>query len=101
MYLSCDLGAGPEKVMVLTCDGRSLVGSLLACDQLANMVLSQTVERIIRPRDDPEASREISHGLYLIRGDTVAVVGLIDEALDATIHWSEVRGEVIGGVTHS
>ena len=101
MYLLLDFGGTLEKVMVLTCDGRSLVGSLLACDQLTNMVLSHTVERIIRPRDDPEASREISHGLYLIRGDTVAVVGLVDEALDATIHWNEVRGEVIGAVTHS
>ncbi|KAI9886551.1 MAG: hypothetical protein M1823_001663 [Watsoniomyces obsoletus] len=78
-----------KKVMVLTSDGRSLVGTLLSCDQLTNMVLSNTIERIIRPYDDPEKSREVEHGLYLLRGDTVAIVGLVDEELDARINWSE------------
>ncbi len=87
--------------MVLTSDGRSLVGTLLSCDQLTNMVLQNTVERIIRPHGDPEESKEVDHGLYLLRGDTVAVVGLVNEEVDATINWSEVRGAVVGGVKHS
>ncbi|KAI9790519.1 MAG: hypothetical protein M1816_005026 [Peltula sp. TS41687] len=90
-----------KQVLVLTSDGRTLIGQLLSCDQLTNLVLAQTVERIIRPADDPEESREIEHGLYLIRGDNVAVVGLVDKELDGTIKWSEVRGNVIGGVKHS
>lgn len=85
----------------MTSDGRTLTGQLLSCDQLTNLVLSQTVERIIRPPDDPEESREVDHGLYLIRGDNVAVVGLVDEELDGNINWPEVRGSVIGGVKHS
>ncbi|KAI9828603.1 MAG: hypothetical protein M1826_005985 [Phylliscum demangeonii] len=89
-----------KRVLVMTSDGRSLTGLLLSCDQLTNLVLSQTVERIIRPPDDPEESREVEHGLYLIRGDNVAVVGLVDEELDKTIDWSKVRGHVIGGVKH-
>ncbi len=64
-------------------------------------VLSQTTERIIRPPDDPEPSSEVSHGLYLIRGDNVVVVGLVDEELDDSINWLEVRGAVVGGVKHS
>lgn len=87
--------------MVLTSDGRSLIGLLLSCDQTTNLVLSQTVERIIRPTDDPEESKEIEHGLYLIRGDNVAIVGLVDEEIDKSINWGQVRGEVIGGVKHS
>jgi U6 snRNA-associated Sm-like protein LSm8 len=39
--------------------------------------------------------------LYLIRGDNVALVGLVDEELDESINWEEVRGAVIGGVKHS
>ena len=74
---------------------------LLSCDQLTNLVLSQTIERIIRPHDDPEESREVEHGLYLIRGDNVAVVGLVEEKLDDDINWAAVRGDVIGGVKHS
>jgi U6 snRNA-associated Sm-like protein LSm8 len=37
----------------------------------------------------------------LIRGDNVAIVGLVDEELDERINWEEVRGAVIGGVKHS
>ncbi|KAI9767202.1 MAG: hypothetical protein M1840_005802 [Geoglossum simile] len=90
-----------KKVLVLTSDGRTLTGTLLSCDQLTNLVLNRTVERIIRPHDDPEPSSEVAHGLYLIRGDNVAVCGLVDEELDQSIDWEKVRGEVIGVVKHS
>lgn len=92
--------AFPEKILVITADGRTLVGTLLSCDQLTNIVLSETVERIIRPQDDPEPSSEVSHGLYLVRGDNITICGLIDEDLDNSINWTEVRGEVIGGTKH-
>ena len=102
----------------MTSDSRTLVGMLLSCDQMTNLVdcsalnshngnaesdqvLSQTTERIIRPPDDPEPSSEVAHGLYLIRGDNVVVVGLVDEELDDSINWLEVRGAVVGGVKHS
>ncbi|KAK0104675.1 hypothetical protein ONS95_004949 [Cadophora gregata] len=90
-----------KKVLVLTSDSRTLVGTLLSCDQMTNLVLSQTIERIIRPPDDPEPSSEVPHGLYLIRGDNVAVVGLVNEELDDSIDWLQVRGAVVGGVKHS
>jgi U6 snRNA-associated Sm-like protein LSm8 len=64
-------------------------------------VLNHTIERIIRPVDDPEPSSEVAHGLYLIRGDNVAVCGLVDEELDQSIDWEKVMGEVIGQVKHS
>jgi U6 snRNA-associated Sm-like protein LSm8 len=68
---------------------------------MKSQVLSQTIERVIRTPDDPEPSSEVPHGLYLIRGDNVAVVGLVDEQLDEDINWSDVKGSVIGGVKHS
>jgi len=68
---------------------------------MTNLVLSQTTERIIRPLDDDEPSSEVSHGLYLIRGDNVTVVGLVDEEVDEKIDWTQVRGAVVGGVKHS
>jgi U6 snRNA-associated Sm-like protein LSm8 len=86
-----------KKVLVLTVDGRTLLGILLSTDQLTNLVLSQTVERIIRTPDDPEPSSEIEHGLYLIRGDNVVVCGEVDEAVDTDIDWSKVKGDVIKG----
>ena len=85
---------------MITTDGRSLVGKLLSCDQVTNVVLGETVERILRPLDDDEPSMEVSHGLYLIRGEHVAICGLVDEERDASIDWSRVNGSVIGGVKH-
>ena len=64
-------------------------------------VLSQTIERVILTPEDAEPSSEVPLGLYLIRGDNVAVVGLVDEQLDGDIDWSQVKGSVIGGVKHS
>lgn len=58
------------------------------------------MERVIRPADDPEASSETEHGLYMIRGDNVVVCGLVDEEMDASIDWTKVRGEVIGSTKH-
>jgi U6 snRNA-associated Sm-like protein LSm8 len=90
-----------EKVLVITVDGRTLLGTLLSTDQLTNIVLSQTVERIIRTHDDPESSSQIEHGLYLIRGDNVVVCGEVNEAIDADIDWSKVKGDVIKGTKNA
>ena len=87
-------------MLVITVDGRTLVGTLLTHDQVTNIVLSDTIERIIRPTDDPEPSSETSHGLYLVRGDNITMLGLVDEELDASIDWTKVRGEVIGSTKH-
>jgi hypothetical protein len=63
-------------------------------------VLSNASERIIREEDDSEASEEIPLGLYLVRGDNVCSVGLVDEKLDDSIDWTRVKGSAIGGVKH-
>ena len=81
-------------------DGRTLTGTLISCDQVTNLVLKETVERVIRPSDDPEPSSETSHGLYMIRGDNLVVCGLVDEEMDASIDWTKVRGDVIGSTKH-
>lgn len=91
----------PDKVLILTQDGRTLTGTLLSCDQLTNLVLSKTIERIIRPATDDEPSEEVEHGVYLIRGENVVVCGLVDEELDGQIDWAKVRGDVIGGIKHT
>lgn len=87
-------------MLVITVDGRTLVGTLLTHDQVTNIVLGDTVERIIRPADDPEPSSETSHGLYLVRGDNITILGLVEEELDASIDWTRVRGDVISGTKH-
>ncbi|CAH0016146.1 unnamed protein product [Clonostachys rhizophaga] len=90
-----------EKVLVVTADSRILVGTLSAADQSTNLVLSNATERIIREPDDDEPSTEIPLGLYLVRGDNVCSVGLVDEKLDDSINWTQVKGSVIGGIKHA
>jgi U6 snRNA-associated Sm-like protein LSm8 len=62
---------------------------------MTNLVLTETVERIIRTSDDDEPSSQVEHGLYLIRGDNVVVCGEVDEKIDGEIDWTKVKGEVI------
>lgn len=59
------------------------------------------MERVIREHDDADPSEEVPLGLYIVRGDNVCVVGLVDEELDNSIDWTQVRGVPIGGTKHS
>lgn len=62
--------------------------------------MSGATERIIREPDDPEPSIEEPRGVYLVRGDNVCTVGLVDEKLDESINWTEVKGSAIGTTKH-
>jgi U6 snRNA-associated Sm-like protein LSm8 len=70
-----------EQVCVLTCDGRFLVGQLMGHDQLQNLILNEAVEHVYSPDDNVE---EVPLGLYVVRGDNVAVIAEFDK-LDLTI----------------
>ena len=63
-------------------------------------VLKNTVERVIRSHEDGEDSSEVPLGLYVVRGETVCLVGLVDEAIDDSINWSQVKGVPIGTTKH-
>ncbi|PSR92401.1 hypothetical protein BD289DRAFT_178589 [Coniella lustricola] len=90
-----------KKVCVMTADGRTLVGTLFSADNQTNLVLQNAVERVIREPEDAEPSQEAPLGLFIVRGDNVCLVGLVDEALDDSIDWTQVKGAPIGGVKHS
>jgi U6 snRNA-associated Sm-like protein LSm8 len=89
-----------KRVLVITADSRVLVGTLTGSDSSTNLILKDTEERSIRAPDDAEPSSCTPMGLYLVRGDNVCTVGLVDEQLDASIDWGKVRGAPIGGVKH-
>ncbi|KAK0753944.1 hypothetical protein B0T18DRAFT_434497 [Schizothecium vesticola] len=89
-----------KKVCIITTDGRNLVGTLVAFDNTTNLVLKSTVERVIRSPEDGEPSSEVPHGLYVVRGENVCLVGLVDETLDESINWTEVKGAPIGTTKH-
>ncbi len=46
------------------------------------------------------AMLEIPLGLYVIRGDNIAVIGEMDENLDSQTDWTEIRASALRAVTH-
>ncbi|PHH72746.1 hypothetical protein CDD80_4289 [Ophiocordyceps camponoti-rufipedis] len=90
-----------KRVLVITVDSRTLIGTLLAADHSTNLVLGKTFERVIREPNDPENSILVTLGGYFVRGDNVCVVGLVDDELDQSIDWTKVRGSIIGSTKHS
>ncbi|KAL4070974.1 Sm-like ribonucleoprotein [Scleroderma citrinum] len=63
-----------RKMLVVLRDGRKLHGVLRSYDQFANLVLEDTIERIYHGN----AFAEHWHGLFLIRGENVVLLGEID-----------------------
>ncbi len=64
-----------ESITVVTCDGRLLAGILVGHDQVQNLILKDAQERIYSEEEDVEI---VPLGLYMIRGDNVALVGEAD-----------------------
>ncbi|KAG7145480.1 U6 snRNA-associated Sm-like protein LSm8 like [Verticillium longisporum] len=89
-----------EKVLIITADSRILVGNLVASDNNTNLALSDAHERVIQTPDSDEPSVEVPLGLYMVRGDNVCTIGLVDEQLDSSINWTEAKGSAIGGIKH-
>ncbi|KAI2499558.1 snRNP protein [Fragilaria crotonensis] len=72
-----------KSITVVTCDGRLLVGILVGHDQVQNLILKDAQERIYSEEEDVEI---VPLGLYMIRGDNVALVGEADwKEKDSTI----------------
>lgn len=61
----------PEFVCVVTCDGRTIVGELAGHDQVQNLILKDSYERLYSLEESVE---RVPLGLYVIRGDNVALV---------------------------
>jgi U6 snRNA-associated Sm-like protein LSm8 len=86
-----------EIVNVITNDGRNIVGVLRGFDQTLNLVLNESHERVYSPDD---GVTRVALGLYVIRGDNVAVIGEVDEDLELAIDLEKVRGETLNPVVH-
>ncbi|GAA93573.1 hypothetical protein E5Q_00217 [Mixia osmundae IAM 14324] len=69
-----------KKVLVVLRDGRKLMGMFRSYDQYANFVLCDTIEQIYHPESQTIAERQV--GVYLVRGENVALLGEIDLELE-------------------
>ncbi|KAL7470451.1 hypothetical protein ACHAXS_010682, partial [Conticribra weissflogii] len=83
-----------QKMLVVLRDGRHLVGTLRTFDQFSNMVLEDTSERriLVVPRDDGNSDGTICYqadiklGLYIVRGDSVVLMGEVDDDEEQESH---------------
>ncbi|KAI4859519.1 Sm-like ribonucleoprotein [Hypoxylon rubiginosum] len=73
-----------KKLLVCLRDGRKLTGILRSWDQFANLVLQSTIERIFAITSDPSDPQpkgfygDQTHGIFLVRGENVLLLGEID-----------------------
>ena len=79
-------------MLVLTCDSRTLHGTLSGFDHVQNLVLLDAIERVYSPSSPVQL---VDLGLYIVRGDTVALLGEIDEEEDAKSDLKTARAEPI------
>ncbi|KAL7066245.1 LSM domain-containing protein [Cryptosporidium serpentis] len=63
-------------VSVLTTDGKVYIGSLKGYDQLTNIILAKCKEKVYETNS--KVVKYIELGLFLIRGDSIALIGEIE-----------------------
>ena len=68
-----------KSVTLLTCDGRLITGTLLGYDQLQNLILKQAYEKVYSMEAPVE---KVELGLFVVRGDNVAVISEVTAADD-------------------
>ncbi|KAL7435888.1 hypothetical protein ACHAXM_004889 [Skeletonema potamos] len=68
-----------KSITLLTCDGRLITGTLLGYDQLQNLILKQSYEKVYSMEAPME---KVELGLFVVRGDNVAVIAEVMTATD-------------------
>ena len=83
------------QISVITNDGRNIIGILRGFDQTTNLILEDCFERVYSANSGVE---QAVLGLYIIRGDNIAVIELgqeLDASLDlSTIHAARSEGHI-------
>ncbi|XP_067127184.1 U6 snRNA-associated Sm-like protein LSm8 [Centruroides vittatus] len=86
-----------DTVSIITADGRNIVGTLKGFDQTINLILDESHERVYSSTQGVE---QVVLGLYIIRGDNIAVVGEVDDELDSRLDLSNIKAEPLNPVVH-
>ena len=85
-----------HTVTVFTSEGRVIVGTLKGFDQTINLILDDSHERVY----STSGVEQVTLGLYIIRGDNVALIGEVDEEVDKKIDFTEIHVDPLGPVVH-
>jgi U6 snRNA-associated Sm-like protein LSm8 len=88
-----------HTVSIITSDGRNFIGTLKGFDQTINVIIDESHERVYSTTSGVE---QVMLGLHIIRGDNVAIVGLIDDELDNRLNLANIKAEPLNSPeTHS
>ncbi|GMI36916.1 hypothetical protein TrCOL_g7017 [Triparma columacea] len=87
-----------KKVNVVCVDGRNLIGILSGYDQLQNLVLTDCHERSYSSTSPVEL---VPLGVYIVRGDSLAILGELDVEEDAKRDLGGIRAEPVRPVLHT
>mmetsp|Transcript_4690 Transcript_4690/g.11172 ORF Transcript_4690/g.11172 Transcript_4690/m.11172 type:complete len:100 (+) Transcript_4690:40-339(+) len=86
-----------HKVSIITNDGRNYVGSLKGLDQKLNVIVEEAHERIFSKEQGVE---KVPLGLYIVRGDNIAIIGELDEDVDGQTDWKAVLADPLKHIVH-
>eukprot|EP00286_Rhodomonas_abbreviata_P026040 CAMPEP_0181294006 /NCGR_PEP_ID=MMETSP1101-20121128/3367_1 /TAXON_ID=46948 /ORGANISM="Rhodomonas abbreviata, Strain Caron Lab Isolate" /LENGTH=86 /DNA_ID=CAMNT_0023398629 /DNA_START=420 /DNA_END=677 /DNA_ORIENTATION=- len=73
-----------SPVSIITNDGRNILGTLKGLDQKLNVILEDCYERVFSKEAGVE---QVQLGLYIVRGDNMAIVGEVDVETDTATDW--------------
>merc|ERR1712189_162902 len=96
MATSLDTYVG-RTAAIVTQDGRMIVGTLKGFDQTVNLVLDESHERVFSQNS---GVNQVVLGLYIIRGDNVAIIGEIDDEIDNGLDMDNVKAEPLNSVVY-
>lgn len=86
-----------EKIAVVTNDGKNYIGVLRGLDKSTNVVLERCSERVFA---EDEGCEEIEMGVFIIRGDNIAVVGEFDPELDSKLDVASIQAPPLKPIVH-
>ena len=87
-----------RPVSVITADGRNFIGILKGFDQTINLILDETHERVFSANQGVE---QVVLGLHIVRGDSICVVGEIDEDIDQRLDLHNIKAVPLNAVPHA
>ncbi|GBG24101.1 U6 snRNA-associated Sm-like protein LSm8 [Hondaea fermentalgiana] len=85
------------KVSIIANDGRHYIGTLHGLDLRTNLIVTDCVERIY---SEDEGCEVAPYGLLVLRGDNVALIGELDEDVEARTDLETVRAAPLKPIVH-
>ena len=79
-----------QPVQVITNEGRVFIGELMSFDQSMNVMLKSCIEKIYSEEKGVKLEKM---GLYLIRGDNVAIINEIDDNVEKNLQYDKIKGK--------